>query len=203
MQEFARQQGRTDDATRALFTGGTTAAQTGQALDANALATRATGLPITQAALAARDAAPNTILNLDEQLKAMPFEDLSRYSSLLLPVAGLGGQQAGSGTNVQKGSNWGVGLDGKQVASIGTNLLALSDARAKENIEPIGETFDGQTIYRWTYKGDETGAVHMGLIAQEVEQTKPEAVGNIGGGLKGVDYRAATEEAVRQAKGGY
>ena len=31
-------------------------------------------------------------------------------------------------------------------------LFALSDKRAKENIEPIGELFDGQKVYRYNYK---------------------------------------------------
>jgi hypothetical protein len=203
MQEFARQQGRTDAAIRDLFGGGTSAATTGQQLDANALATRAGGVDVANAALAARDQPFNTILNLDQQLKAMPFEDLSLYAQLLLPTAGLGGQQAGTGTAVQKGSNWGLNLGLGDIGKIGTAAMSLSDERAKTDIEPVGKTFDGQTVYRYRYKGDPTGAVHMGLIAQEVEQSAPEAVASMGGGLKGVDYRAATEEAVRQARGGY
>lgn len=77
-----------------------------------------------------------------------------------------------------------------------TALLAflpfLSDRRAKENIEPVGKTYDGQTIYRYNYKGDE--ATQIGLIAQEVEKRHKDAVGS-SGGLKTVDYKRATEDA--------
>jgi hypothetical protein len=110
LQEFARQQGRTDAAINALFGAGATTAQTGQALDANALATRAGGVDVANAALTARDLPENTVLALDQQLKQMPFEDLSLYAQLLLPVAGLGGQQAGTGTSTAKGTSTQFGL---------------------------------------------------------------------------------------------
>jgi hypothetical protein len=110
LQEFARQQGRTDAAINTLFGAGTTAAQTGQALDTNALTTRATAPTVENAALTARDLAPNTVLNLDQQLKQMPFEDLSLLASLLLPVAGLGQQAAGTGKSTQTGTSFGLSL---------------------------------------------------------------------------------------------
>ncbi len=71
----------------------------------------------------------------------------------------------------------------------------LSDEKAKENIEPVGETYDGQKIYRYNYKGDPRPQI--GLIAQEVERAIPEAVSE-DDGYKTVDYGAATEGAVRR-----
>ena len=67
----------------------------------------------------------------------------------------------------------------------------FSDERLKENIEPIGKTFDGQTIHKYNYKGDPRKQI--GLIAQEVERHHPEAVG-LAGGYKTVDYDKATSE---------
>jgi hypothetical protein len=67
----------------------------------------------------------------------------------------------------------------------------FSDERLKSNIEPIGELFDGQTVYRYDM-GD--GRTQIGLIAQEVEGNKPEAVGE-SQGYKTVDYGRATDEA--------
>ena len=67
----------------------------------------------------------------------------------------------------------------------------FSDERLKENIEPIGKTFDGQTIHKYNYKGDPR--TQIGLIAQEVERHHPEAVG-LAGGYKTVDYDKATSE---------
>ena len=75
----------------------------------------------------------------------------------------------------------------------------MSNKRVKENIKPIGKTNDGQTIYRFNYKGDHT--TQIGLLAQEVEKKHPEAVTTING-LKGVDYKEATDDAVRSMGGG-
>jgi hypothetical protein len=110
MQEFARQQGRTDDAIRTLGQGGMTAAATGQQLDAESMARRNAGIETMKQFLTARDMPANTVLNLDQQLKQMPFEDFSLLASLILPVAGLGGQQAGSSVSKSKGTSFGISL---------------------------------------------------------------------------------------------
>jgi len=77
-----------------------------------------------------------------------------------------------------------------------------SDARLKENIEPVGKTYDGQTVYRYNYKGDPK--THIGLIAQEVEHKHPKAVG-LAGGYKTVNYDDATKDSAKRghfAQGG-
>ena len=84
-------------------------------------------------------------------------------------------------------------------------LLSASDERVKENIEPIGRTFDGQTIHRYNYKGDDPRDVKTGLIAQEVAGRDLGAVGHMGGGVMGVDYDRATRGAADRghfARGG-
>jgi hypothetical protein len=76
---------------------------------------------------------------------------------------------------------------------LGANILgSLSDARAKDDIEPIGRLHDGQNVYRFRYKGDDRPQI--GLIAQEVEKTHPEAVTDFGG-VKFVNYGRATNRA--------
>jgi hypothetical protein len=62
----------------------------------------------------------------------------------------------------------------------------FSDARLKENIKPVGETYDGLTTYTYNYKGDDTP--QMGVMAQEVERKKPEALGPTINGFKTVRY---------------
>ena len=91
----------------------------------------------------------------------------------------------------------GVGM-AKTAMDIGTALFALSDARAKDNIRPVGKTFDGQNIYSYNI-GE--GPTQMGLMAQEVLDRKPEAVGQRAG-LLTVDYDRATEDATPYAVGG-
>jgi hypothetical protein len=68
----------------------------------------------------------------------------------------------------------------------------FSDKRLKENIKKIGETNDGQPIYKYNYKGDHR--TQIGLLAQDVEKQHPDAVGQ-SHGYKTVDYDRATEDA--------
>lgn len=76
-------------------------------------------------------------------------------------------------------------------ASLLTGLFGkLSDVRAKENIQPVGKLDDGQKVYSYNYKGDPTPEI--GLLAQEVEKVRPEAVATGPDGLKRVDYAKAT-----------
>jgi hypothetical protein len=71
--------------------------------------------------------------------------------------------------------------------------LMLSDVRAKEDIAEIGELYDGSPVYSFKYIGDPK--THVGLMAQEVEQRRPDAVVTRPDGLKMVDYGKATEDA--------
>lgn len=72
----------------------------------------------------------------------------------------------------------------------------FSDERLKEDMEPIGKTFDGQPIYRYKMKGD--SRERIGLSAQEVEKKHPDAVG-LAGGYRYVDYGKATEAAANRS----
>lgn len=99
---------------------------------------------------------------------------------------GLGGTAGGTSTQTTPGPS---ALS--QIAGVGLTAASLfSDERVKEDVEPVGATFDGQPIYKFRYKGDP--AMRMGLMAQDVEQRHPEAVGNVGG-IKTVDYDQATK----------
>ena len=73
----------------------------------------------------------------------------------------------------------------------------FSDERLKEEIQPIGKTFDGLNIIKFKYKGD--NQTHVGLSAQDVEKHHPEAVG-LAGGYKTVDYDAATKKAADRGR---
>ena len=94
----------------------------------------------------------------------------------------------------------------EQARSAGTQspsiFSVLSDKRAKENIKKIGKLFDGQSVYRYNYKGDRT--TRIGLMAQNVEKEHPDAIHEISG-LKTVDYDEATKAAAKKkhfARGG-
>lgn len=49
----------------------------------------------------------------------------------------------------------------------------FSDRRLKEKVRRIGETDDGQPIYRFQYKGDPKEITHIGFMADEVEKSIP------------------------------
>lgn len=76
---------------------------------------------------------------------------------------------------------------------IAGNFIKYSDRRLKTDIKKVGKTDDGQNIYAYRYKGD--GGMHLGLMAQEVEKTKPEAVSRDAFGFRRVDYSKALQSA--------
>jgi hypothetical protein len=103
-------------------------------------------------------------------------------------ILGLLGGAAKLGTGTANST-----LGGSAISGAGNLFSQLSDFRAKDDIETVGELYDGQPVYRYRYKGDHRHQI--GLIAQNVEREHPEAVSEMGWGLKGVDYRRATDFA--------
>ena len=99
-------------------------------------------------------------------------------------------------------SLYGLGSAAASAVPAGLEFLAalpfFSDRRLKHNIDPVGETYDGQQIYRYDM-GD--GRTQLGLMAQEVARHKPDAVGSRDGYLT-LDYDRATEDAVPRMSGG-
>jgi hypothetical protein len=109
-------------------------------------------------------------------------------------AGGLGTAAATAGTALAAGAA-GVGTAMASILPAIASLFMLSDERLKEDVKPVGKTFDGQTVYSYKYKGDDT--THMGMIAQEVEKHHPKAVGE-SHGYKTVNYKHATHEAAER-----
>jgi len=75
---------------------------------------------------------------------------------------------------------------------LGAAGIRASDKRVKKDIKKAG-SIDGMGLYRFHYKGEDKSApMHLGLMAQEVEKRKPEAVIEHQG-IKMVDYDRALE----------
>lgn len=72
--------------------------------------------------------------------------------------------------------------------NLGSAAIKYSDARLKEDIRRVGQTNDGLPIYAYRYLGSPT--TEFGVLAQEVAQTRPDAVYVMPGGLLAVDYGA-------------
>jgi len=123
--------------------------------------------------------------------QAYPFQTTQYLGNLLL---GIGGQSGGTSLTNAPGPNV-----GSQILGGLTTLASIpwgSDERLKENMEPVGETYDGQKIYKFNYKND--GHTMLGLSAQEVEKNHPDAVHKDGEGMRMVDYEKAVNHAAQR-----
>jgi len=78
--------------------------------------------------------------------------------------------------------------------SLGGSAMMMSDIRLKENIKPVGVMDNGLTLYSFEYVDEVKShplageGVHVGVMAQEVEQVFPYAVKTLDDGYKVVDY---------------
>ena len=146
-----------------------------------------------------------------KSLYGLGSKGLSALSSLgdSAGIAGAGAAEAGAGlagageaAGAAAGAAEGAGLlsgIGSAAAGVGSAVMEalpfvammFSDERMKSDKEPVGELYDGQKVYRYNVDG---GPTQIGLMAQEVEKREPGAVGEVGG-LKAVNYHAATDKA--------
>lgn len=122
--------------------------------------------------------------------------------SMLSQIAGAGLTGAGivGGTGGFGSGGWlsSMGKGASGAAGAIPSAMMLSDRRMKEDVSRVGSTDDGQPIYKFKYLGDNT--THMGLMADQVEKSHPEAVSSLGG-IKMVDYDQATKDSERNLGG--
>jgi len=149
-----------------------------------------------------QQAIDTSLQNTWNEGQAYPFQTTSFLNNI---IQGLGSQTGGTAaTNTPAPSTLsevlGAGTAAAGIAAKALPFLMSSDIRVKENVVPVGQTFDGQTIHRFNYKGDPR--TQIGLVAQEVEQAHPAAVREGLGGLKMVDYDAATANSERPGRQG-
>ena len=90
-------------------------------------------------------------------------------------------QNMGSTTTQKQGMG---GADWAALAGTAA-MLFFSDRRLKEDVKKVGMTDDGLPIYTYKYKSG--GPTQMGVMAQDLQKKKPDAVHNVGG-LLAVDY---------------
>ena len=80
-----------------------------------------------------------------------------------------------------------MGLSAVSAIATLAPLLAASDKRLKENIEEVGTSPKGHTIYEWNYKTNPTTR-YRGAIAQDIMKRDPMAVDILPNGLLGIYY---------------
>jgi len=113
---------------------------------------------------------------INQDMARYNYEAMAPMSDLQQYMSNISGDYGGTSTATPSALS--------QIGQIVGILGAISDIRAKENITPVGK-YKGMNVYDFNYKWSPER--HRGLMAQEVEQVKPEAVGDING-LKYIDY---------------
>jgi hypothetical protein len=82
---------------------------------------------------------------------------------------------------------------------LGSSFIKASDERVKEDIKPAGKLM-GHNIYSYDYKGKfDDGKRHVGVMAQEVERKRPDAVLKGRDGVKRVNYGKLFQIGARAA----
>lgn len=120
--------------------------------------------------------------------------ELSAYNAgnnIWNAIGSLGGMKTSGGGTVGGNAMSGLGSAAMSLFSM------FSDERLKEDIEQVGELYDGMPVYKYRYIG--SPVFQIGLMAQDVEQVEPEAVTEIGG-FKAVNYDKATGFAAGLAR---
>lgn len=124
---------------------------------------------------------------LDYQTKQAPIQGLLTWGQILNPVTQLSSATKSGSSESSAESSEGIG------GTISGLATAFSDIRLKEDITLIGEE-NGINVYEFNYIGDDVR--YRGVMAQEIEDTHPEAVTEIDGYLAvhydkiGIEYGA-------------
>ena len=118
----------------------------------------------------------NRAMARDQYAKNAPQQALANYMNM------IGGNYGGTTTQTAPSDPFGTLMG---IAQLGS-LFMGSDVRIKENIVPDG-TWKGHNVYHFNFIGDDVR--RRGVMAQEVEQTRPDAVLEIDG-IKHVNYGA-------------
>lgn len=135
------------------------------------------------------------VLNADqERYNYNANADWQRTVDYLMALNSAGGGSSQSNTELPGQSPFssivGGGMAGLGILNM-LGLLTPSDRRIKTDIRQIGKTDNGLPIYAFRYH--HYSPMQIGLMAQDVERVKPEAVTEIGG-IKFVDYAKALED---------
>lgn len=172
-------------------------ANLGTTAQSNALQGAAAQLATGQQQQTLAQSALNIPYEQFQQQQAYPYQNLSWLSSL---STGLGSGMGGTSSSTQpspNGTSQALGTLGSlgQLGYLG--YLAFSDRRLKDNIKRIGDYKD-YPLYEFRYKGD--NVKNVGVMAQDVEKTNPDAVREAGG-YKMVDYSKLASGGVARPRG--
>jgi hypothetical protein len=129
----------------------------------------------------------NSLYNLQNIWNQAPLTQLQNVGNLLKDgqIDSISGKTVtGSTSGVEKSKTSG-GLFNSLLGLGSLGASVFSDRRLKEDIRKVGLTDGGLPIYTYRYKGDQ--AVQMGVMAQDVEKSQPQALGPEMGGYMTVN----------------
>lgn len=177
------------NANSTLYNAGNT---TAGAIDSNTMAAlQAAGMLPSVAT--APGQAQLTAANTQQQL---PFANMQQQLQAAGLLGTMGSTTNSTGTSVgtqtpanNPMNNW-ISAAGTGLGMAGT---FMSDPKAKTDVEEVGKLRDGQKVYRFRMKGDDRHQI--GLMADEVEKKRPEAVVRDQHGMRHVHYGLATRFA--------
>ena len=113
------------------------------------------------------------------------WDQLNRYNGVVQPIAGLGG----TSTSTQPSQGPSTLQTAAGLGMTAASLFAGSDRRIKTNIKAIGDR-GGHRWYSYRYLWDEADVHREGVMAQDVMQTRPDAVETHPMGFLMVNYDA-------------
>ncbi|MBM3091613.1 tail fiber domain-containing protein [Ensifer sp. T173] len=156
-----------------------------------------------QAQLAAQNQARAQYLNEQYALRNQPINEIVSLMSgaqvnnpNFVPTQGQSIPNIDYAGMVQQDYANKVGAYNQKQAGIGSvlgglaGMFTLSDKTAKKDIEKVGE-LKGHGLYEYSYRGQHNdGKRHIGVMAQDVEKKRPDAVRKGSDGLRRVDYGA-------------
>jgi hypothetical protein len=192
---LANAQNQSLNAASTLYNAGNTTGSGLSALDQTNLANQQAGVGAANAALTAQNWGPQQVIAAAEQQKTAPLSTLAQIFGMADPAAQQFATTTSNGTTTSQTQvpMWqqylGAALGGAGAAAKFLPLMT-SDARVKENKVRVGALNDGTPVYAFNFIGEP--ATRIGLMAQDVEKRRPDAVTEING-IKAVDYRKAAE----------
>lgn len=189
--------------------------QAGQALGALGTGAQTAALQAPQALLGAgtleqqtQQAGLSALYNQFLQERAYPYQQAQFYANVAGGLGPLLGQQT---YQSQAQNPFGMFLSEPDTKTGVDSYADGGFAQDRSQPDVVGKTFDDQNIYAYRYK--DGSPAQLGLMADEVQQAHPDAVGYAPTGDRMVDYAAATDTAARMggavkdtgdyARGGY
>tara|TARA_B100000902_G_scaffold389766_1_gene437483 strand:- start:2756 stop:3682 length:927 start_codon:yes stop_codon:yes gene_type:complete len=116
-----------------------------------------------------------------DPVKKIDQPKIAKNTGLALLTAGFQGASAGM--------SWASGLKSMDYVPKGNPWFSTwkpSSISLKENIFKLGTSKEGHNIYKFNYKNNPTN--YIGVIAEEVQKVKPQAVAKLSNGFLGVNY---------------